>query len=143
VILIDANLLIYAYDSSSRQHAAARPWLETALSGDEPVRLPLVVLTAFVRLTTDARVMARPLSVADASAIVESWLALPAVAVASPTQRHWSLLADLATSGQARGPLVMDAHVAALAIEHGATLCTTDRDFSRFAGLRWRDPLTA
>lgn len=141
MILIDANLLLYAYDASSPRHEQARAWLESTLTGDEEVRFSLLTLLAFVRIATNPAVFERHLPTAEAIGCVREWLDLPNVAVADPTARHWSLLDDVATAGQARGPLVMDAHLAALAIEHGATLCTTDRDFARFPTLRSRDPL--
>jgi toxin-antitoxin system PIN domain toxin len=141
VILVDANLLLYAYDSSSTQHKRARRWLESTFAGTESVRLALVSLLAFLRIGTSRAVFRRPFRPEEAIGIVAAWLELPAVGLAEPTPRHWSLLETLARSGQARGPLLMDAHLAALAIEHGATLCTTDRDFARFPKLRIRNPL--
>jgi toxin-antitoxin system PIN domain toxin len=141
LILVDANLLLYAYDSSSARHRPARRWLEGVLSGEEPVRFALASLLAFLRISTNAAVFRRPLSARDAIALVTAWLDVPVAGIAEPTDRNWSVLEDLACSGQARGPLLMDAHLAALAIEHGATLCTTDRDFARFPKLRFRDPL--
>ena len=141
MILVDANVLLYAYDGSSPRHEPARRWVETAFSGDEAVGLPVVTLVAFIRIATNPAVYRRPLSPTRAIEIVQEWLARPNVSVVNPSERHWPLLADLATSGQARGPLVVDAHLAALAIEHGATLATTDRDFARFPGLRSFDPL--
>jgi toxin-antitoxin system PIN domain toxin len=141
VILVDANLLLYAYDSSSPQHDRARPWLERAFGGTESVRVALVSLLAFLRISTSRAVFRRPFRPDQAIAIVAGWLELPAVGLAEPTPRHWSLLETLARGGQARGPLLMDAHLAALAIEHGATLCTTDRDFARFPRLRFQNPI--
>ncbi len=141
MILIDANLLLYAYDASSPRHEQARAWLESTLTGDEEVRFSLLTLLAFVRIATNPAVFERPLPTAEAIGFVREWLDLPSVAVAEPTARHWSLLDDVAATGQARGALVVDAHLAALTIEHGATLCTTDRDFARFPALRSRDPL--
>jgi uncharacterized protein len=141
LILVDANLLLYAYDSTSARHAPARRWLEDVFGGEEAVGFALVSLLAFLRISTNAAVFRRPLSAGDAIGLVTSWLDVPVVGVAEPTNRHWSVLADLARTGQARGPLLMDAHVAALAIEHGATLCTSDRDFARFPKLRFADPL--
>lgn len=143
MILVDANLLLYAYDSSSARHRPARGWLEDVLNGAEEVRFALVSLLAFLRISTHPRVFKRPLSVADSVGLVTAWLSLPATGVAEPTARHWAVLERLARSGQARGSLLMDAHLAALAIEHGATLCTTDRDFARFPRLRFSDPLAA
>lgn len=141
MILIDANLVIYAYDRSDPHHPAARPWLERTIDGEEPVGFPLMTLLAFLRVSTNPRLHLEPLSSATAFAIIRSLLDHPNVRMVTPTERHWSTFEDLAARGQARGPLLMDAHLAALAIEHGATLATTDRDFSRFAGLRTIDPL--
>jgi hypothetical protein len=143
MILIDANLLLYAYDGTSARHAAARAWLENVFSSPEPVGLSWITLLAFLRVGTDPRAVRRPLSPADASAIVGTWLQRPNVTILQPTERHWSVLTRLLTDGQARGPLVMDADLAALAIEHGATLCTVDRDFGRFPGLTVVNPLDA
>jgi uncharacterized protein len=140
VILVDSNLLLYAYDASSPHHSQARPWLERAF-GEESVRLALLSILAFLRISTSPAVFRRPLRPTDAIDIVSSWLELPNVGLAEPTDRHWSLFASLAHGGQARGPLLMDAHLAALATEHGATLCTTDRDFGRFPNLRFTNPL--
>ena len=141
MILLDANVLLHAYDSESPRHDAARRWVEAILSGDEQVGLPLVTLVAFLRIATNPAVYRRPLAPANAVGIVITWLARPNVSVATPSERHWAILADALEKGQARGPLVDDAHLAALAIEHGATLASTDRDFARFPGLRFRDPL--
>jgi toxin-antitoxin system PIN domain toxin len=141
MILIDANLLLYAYHERAEQHRAARAWLEATLSGSELVRFAWVTLWAFLRIATNPRVFERPLSGAEAAAAVSSWLDQPVAGVLDPAERHWEILAALMQDAQASGPLVMDAAIAALAIEHGATLCTTDRDFARFAGLKWRNPL--
>lgn len=143
MILVDANLVIYAYDGSDPLHALARPWLERTIGGEEPVGFALMTLLAFVRVATDPRLHREPLPATTAFAIIRSWLNHPNVRMVTPTDRHWSTFEDLAASGQARGPLLMDAHLAALAIEHGATLATTDRDFSRFSGLRTLDPLAS
>jgi toxin-antitoxin system PIN domain toxin len=141
VILIDANVLLYAYNASGPRHPKARAWLETALAGPTPVRLAWVTVLAFVRIGTNPRAFAQPMSIADATATVSSWLAQPTVSLLEPTERHWEILEPLLVTAQARGDLVTDAHLAALAIEHGAALCTTDRDFARFPGLRTIDPL--
>lgn len=143
MILIDANLLLYAYDSTSPNHAAARAWLEATLSGDEEVRIPLTSALAFIRIGTNPAVYHQPMSVATAVEIVAEWLDRPGVSLAVPAAGHWARLAKVATDGQARGPLVSDAHLAVLAQEHGAVLCTTDRDFARFDGLRVRNPLSS
>ena len=119
----------------------ARPWFERTIGGEEPVGFALMTLLAFLRVSTNPRLHLEPLSSAMACAIIRSMLAHPNVRMVTPTDRHWSTFEDLAARGQARGPLLMDAHLAALAIEHGATLATTDRDFARFPGLRTIDPL--
>jgi toxin-antitoxin system PIN domain toxin len=143
LILVDANLLLYAYDASSPRHLAARRWLEEALVGVEPVQFPLQSVLAFVRIGTDPRVFERPLDSTEAIAIVESWLRRPTARLVTPGEGHWRILADVARAGQARGPRLMDAHLAALAIEHGATLMSADRGFARFPGLRFRNPIAA
>ncbi|HUF48587.1 MAG TPA: TA system VapC family ribonuclease toxin [Vicinamibacterales bacterium] len=141
MILVDANLLIHAYNPRSADHAAARAWLERALSRRTPIRLAWITLWAFLRITTHPRVFEYPFSIDEAGAIIDSWLAHPAVSILEPGDRHWSVLRDLAGHTQAVGPLMMDAVLAALAFEHGATLATTDRDFARFPDLRWENPL--
>ena len=140
MILVDANLLLYAYDASSDQHEAARKWWESALSGYSPVRVAWVTVLAFVRIGTDVR-MRSPFTLAEAISIVDEWLAEPNFSILGVGAQHWKILARLLPESQARGPLVMDAHLAALAIEHGATLCSNDRDFSRFPGLKFANPL--
>ncbi len=141
--LVDANLLLYAYHPRAEQHDTSRAWLEAALSGPELVRFAWVTLWAFLRIATNPRVFDRPLSTAEAKAAVSSWLAQPNAGILEPGERHWEILRGLRRDGQAAGPLVMDAALAAIAIEHGATLYTTDRDFSRFPGLKWTNPLLA
>jgi toxin-antitoxin system PIN domain toxin len=141
VNLLDANILLYAYDRSSPHHAGARKWLETALSGAAPVAFCWPTILAFLRIATHRKAMARPLAVVDARKIVELWLEQPISTIVSPTARHWAILAGLLTAGQVSGALVSDAHLAALAIEHGATLVTNDRDFERFPGLDVEYPL--
>lgn len=139
--LVDANILLYAYDASSPHHPAARRWLQAEISSGRPVRLALVTLLAFVRIASDLRVFARPMSATEACNVVESWLAAPNVSMLDPGSRTWQQLASLCADAQARGALVMDAHLAALAREHGAVVATADRDFRRFAGIRTTNPL--
>ncbi len=139
--LPDVNLLLYAYDSRSARHAPAREWLQQTLSGAETVAMTWIVLLAFIRLSTRAAVVERPLGVDAAIGLVESWLAQPCVTVVNPTERHAALLRQLLLPLGTAGNLTSDAHLAALAIEHGALLCSCDSDFSRFSGLRWVDPL--
>lgn len=141
MILLDANLLLYAYDTDAREHNRARPWLERRLSGVEKVGFSWVTILAFLRIATSRRYESIPMTTAEASSIVDGWMEAPNVALISPTEQHWAILSDLLPKSQARGPLIMDAHLAALAIEHGATLCTNDRDFLRFPGLSVEFPL--
>ena len=143
MILVDANLLLYAYHPRAEQHAKSRAWLESVLSGPDLVRFAWLTLWAFLRIATHPRVFERPLSTSEAEAAISSWLAQPAAGILEPGDQHWDILRALVDHGQAAGPLVMDAVLAAIAMEHGATVCTTDRDFSRFAGLRWMNPLAA
>ncbi|MDQ3767740.1 MAG: PIN domain-containing protein [Actinomycetota bacterium] len=141
MILIDANILLYAYNTSSPQYEAAKSWFEGALGGTETIRFALVSLLAFVRISTNPRAFVRPLATPEAIGIVDLWLNLPQTDLARPTEQHWTLLDQLVRSGQARGAMVTDAHLAALALEYGATLHTTDRDFARFPELRFVNPL--
>jgi toxin-antitoxin system PIN domain toxin len=141
MILIDANILLYAYDPSSSHHRAARGWLETAILKPEGTALTWMTLLAFLRISTSPRPLKHPLSTAEAAAIVSGWLERPMFTILNPGERHWDILRSMMTKGQVRGPLIMDAHLAALAIEHGATLATSDRDFARFPGLRILNPL--
>jgi toxin-antitoxin system PIN domain toxin len=143
MMLVDANLLLYAHDPRASHHEASRVWLEKTLSGSQLVRFAWVTLWAFLRISTNPRVFERPLSTKEAEALVSSWLAQPRAGVLDPGERHWEILAGLMRSGQTTGPLVMDAAIAAVAIEHGATLYTTDRDFAKFPGLKWENPLAA
>jgi toxin-antitoxin system PIN domain toxin len=141
MIVIDANLLLYSYDDTSPYHAAARQWLETTFSEPETVGLSWVTLLAFVRITTSPRPLEHPLTLSEATEIVDEWLTRPTVTILHPGARHWEVLRDLMQKANVRGPLVSDAHLAALAIEHGATLASADRDFARFPGLRFLNPL--
>jgi toxin-antitoxin system PIN domain toxin len=141
VKLPDVNLLLYAVDESSAQHRPARAWVEERLSGAETFALAWVVLLAFIRLTTSSRVFQSPLTPSQALDLVDSWLAQPCATVVHPTSRHAPVLRQLLEPLGTAGNLTTDAHLAALAIEHGAELCSTDTDFSRFAGLRWTNPL--
>jgi uncharacterized protein len=143
VKLPDVNLLLYGIDEDSPRHQAARAWVETLFGGTETVALAWAVMLAFVRLTTKPQVMARPFTVEDALDIVEGWLARSNVVVVHPTDRHARILRELLAPLGTGGNLTTDAHLAALSIEHGAELCSSDADFSRFPGVRWQDPLRA
>lgn len=140
--LADANLLLYAVDAASPRHERARAWLEEQLSGTETFAFSWTTLLAFVRLATNARVFEAPLGAAEAFTYVDGWLARPNATIVHPTERHAAILRELLTPLGTAGNLVSDAHLAALSIEHGAELCSSDRDFGRFAGVRWRDPLS-
>ena len=142
MILVDANLLLYAHAPRAAQHEASRQWLESIVAGPELVRFAWVTLWAFLRITTNPRAFDRPLSAPEAGDALDRLLAQPSVDVLEPGDRHWDILKSLISQGQAIGPLVMDATLAAIAIEHGAVLATTDRDFSRFPGLKWTNPLS-
>lgn len=141
MILIDANLLLYAYDSTAPEHPKARGWLEEVLAKPEPVLFPWQSIHAFLRIATNPRAWRTPLTIEEAREIVDEWLSLPNVVALSPGERHWEILRELLPESQCRGPLVADAVLAALAIGHGAELCTNDRDFSRFPKLRLVNPL--
>lgn len=141
MILIDANLLIYAYDSSSPFHDGAREWLEERLSAPEPVGFAWHPIVAFLRIMTNPRVFERPLTAAEAREIVDAWVERPNVVLLEPSSRHWEILDRVIEEGSVRGPLMTDAHIAALALGNGATLCTTDGDFARFPGLDTWNPL--
>ena len=139
--LLDANILLYAYHAGAPEHAACRRWLEEALGGWQPLLLPWTTILAFLRISTNPRIFRTPLTMAEAAAAVESWLGQPVVRLLQPTERHWETLSALLAGSQISGHFVTDADLAALALEHGATLCTTDRDFSRFPGLKLLNPL--
>jgi uncharacterized protein len=141
VKLPDVNLLLYAVDERSPRHEQARTWLEQTLSDSETVALAWIVLLAFVRLSTHAAVFEQPLEVTDALDLIDGWLAQPCVTTVAPTDRHSAVLRELLTPLGSAGNLTTDAHLAALAIEHGALLYSCDADFSRFTGLRWANPL--
>lgn len=141
MILPDVNLLIHACDTAARRHAAARRWWDGALSGDEPVALAWVTLLGFVRLTTSRVVFRQPFSVDEAGQRVEAWLAQPNVRLVHPGHRHADLFFGFLRDAGTGGNLTTDAHLAALAVEHGCVLCSTDADFGRFAGLAWKNPL--
>lgn len=139
--LLDVNLLIYAANRAAPLHEPARAWVDNLLSSSETVALPWPVLMAFVRLTTNPRVMDRPLDGRSALGYVRGWLERSTVVTPEPTNRHVAVLEDLLARTGTGGNLVSDAHLATLAIEHGATLCSCDNDFSRFPSLSWVNPL--
>jgi toxin-antitoxin system PIN domain toxin len=135
------NVYVHAFRDAAPDHDRYRAWLRAALVGEEPVAVSELVLSGFVRVVTHPRVFDPPDPVAAALAFAAAVLAQPAAVVVGPGDRHWAIFANLCRSADARGNLVADAYLAALAIEAGAELITADRDFSRFPGLRWRHPL--
>jgi len=141
MIVVDVSLLIYAVNQDAANHGKAKAWLESAVSGTETVGLPWIVLLAFLRLTTRTGLFQKPLTVGAAFDLVDAWLQQPSVTVPEPTARHLQTMRDLMSPLGAGGNLTSDAHLAALAIEHGAELCSADNDFGRFSRLRWRNPL--
>jgi toxin-antitoxin system PIN domain toxin len=141
VKVLDANLLLYATDERSPRHGAARAWLTEQLTGDDTIAFAWGTLLAFLRVSTSPRVFGRPLSADRAFAVIDSWLAQPCAVVVHPGERHSLLVRQLLRPLGTAGNLVADAHLAAIAIEHGAELNSCDTDFARFAGLRWVNPL--
>jgi toxin-antitoxin system PIN domain toxin len=140
VLLIDANVLLHAVNGRAREHAAARDWLLQALGGSEAVAFAWTVVLAFLRLSTHASVFPRPLSVGQAGELVERWIESPPAVAIEPTRRHVPLLRGLLDRAGTGGNLVADAHLAALALEYGASLVSFDRDFARFEGVRLLRP---
>ncbi len=141
MIVPDVNLLLYATNSSVPQHSRARQWLSDIMTGDEPVGLAWIVVVAFVRISSNARIYRAPMSVDQATDIVDRWLNNPLVSTIEPSTSHWTILRGLLRENGSAGNLTNDAHLAALCIERGATLHSADGDFSRFRGLRWQNPL--
>ena len=141
MILVDANLLVYAANHAAPEHDAAREWLDGRLSGTARVGLPWPSLLAFVRLVTNPTIVRNPARAGDAWRQVEEWLACGPVWTPVPSTRHAEIMGDLLKAPHVTSRMVPDAHLAALAIEHGLTLCSTDGDFSRFRGLTWENPL--
>jgi len=141
VTVLDANILLYAYDADSPRQGAAAGWIEQLFGGPELIGIPWQTIWAFLRIRTNLRLVRNPVSPAESFQIVQEWLALPGVVLVQPGPRHAELLERLVIEHGAAGPLVTDAVLAALAIEHGAVLASTDRDFSRFPDLSWVNPL--
>lgn len=141
MILVDANILLYAEDALSSLHQQARQWWDSMLSGSEPVCLCWTVLSAFIRIGTNPRVFEHPLSFEQARTRIQSWLDQPCTRIVRPTERHWTLFQQMLNDGQAIANLVTDAHIATIALEHGCTLASSDGDFARFPKLKWINPL--
>lgn len=142
MILVDVNLLVYAYDAASKYHPVARSWWEDQLNGQHLVGLSWVGVLGFIRLVTSPRIFQNPYSASEAMGIVGSWLEQPQVKIVHPSEQHFALLSKLIDQLGTAGNLTTDAHLAALAIERGLVLQTTDADFARFPGLKWNNPIS-
>ncbi len=140
MVVVDANVLLYAVNQDAQHHRVARSWVDVALAGVEPVGFAWIVLPAFLRLTTRPGLFPRPLTLDQAAETLRLWLAAPAAVQLAPTPRHLDLLHSLLQSVGTAANHVSDAHLAALAIEHGGRVVSFDSDFSRFPGLRWERP---
>lgn len=143
MILVDTNVLVYAANEDVSQHEAARRWLDAALSGGATVGFAWLALVGFVRLCTSARLLPRPLTIEQATSVVDSWLGAPSAVVLEPTADHLGIMRRLLEGARTGGNLVNDAHLAALAIGHGATVVTYDTDFALFDGVDWQLPTAA
>lgn len=141
MVLPDVNVLVYAHREDTEHHGACRGWLETVINGDEAYGVSELVLSGFLRVVTHPKVFSRPSAIADALAFAEQLRDRPNCVLIEPGARHWEIFRRLCTGHGVRGNLVPDAYLAALAIESGCEWVTTDRDFSRFTGLRWRHPV--
>ena len=141
MIVLDVNILLYAYDSACAEYEGARVWLETVFSGQEPIGIPWQTVSAFLRIHTNTRLPGDRFTMEEATRLVDEWMELPQVRLLIPGEHHWSLFRRMLLEGRVRGPLTTDAELAALTIEYGGVLHTNDRDFARFPGLRWVNPL--
>jgi uncharacterized protein len=141
MVLADVNVLVYAYRKEHARHREFRNWLSGLVNGREAFAVSELVLSGVVRILTHPRVFAHPDPLDRALAFVNRLREVPHAVVVQPGPRHWDIFAGLCTQAQARGNLVPDAYLAALAIEHGCVFATTDRDYARFPGLRWKHPL--
>lgn len=140
MLLVDANVLIYAVNEQEAGHVTSRDWLAAALGGADPVAFPWLAILAFLRVATHPSLFARPITAEGACNTMEAWLASPVALVVHPGRRHLSVVRGLLEQVGTGGNLVNDAHLAALAVEHGATIISFDRDFGRFPGVKWREP---
>ncbi|HZX10482.1 MAG TPA: type II toxin-antitoxin system VapC family toxin [Acidobacteriota bacterium] len=141
MIVVDTNILIYAEDKLNPLHEEARQWWDTQLSGESPICLCWSILTSFIRISTNRHIFKKPLTMNQAIMRVQSWFDQPCVRLINPTESHWHIFQFMLLEGQATANLVVDAHLAALAIEHGCIIYSTDSDFRRFPKLKWRNPL--
>jgi toxin-antitoxin system PIN domain toxin len=143
LIILDANILVYASNIDAPEHRAAQRWLENLISSTEIIGLPWVTIWALLRISTNQRIRANPLSTRQAFSLISEWLEQPGIVLIQAGPRHFEILERLVAQYGVAGTLVTDAVLAALAIENGASLASTDRDFSRFSELKWINPLTA
>ncbi|MGH9498499.1 MAG: TA system VapC family ribonuclease toxin [Terriglobales bacterium] len=143
MIVLDANILLYAYDSASPHHAKAREWVERVFSSGELIGLPWTTIAAFLRIVTNTRLPGERMTLTEAVAVVDHWFEQPNVVALGPSEHHWQVFRNVILEGQAPGGLISDAQLAAITMEVGGELYTTDRDFARFPGLRWQNPLTS
>jgi toxin-antitoxin system PIN domain toxin len=141
--LIDLNLLLYAVNTGAEVHRPAKKWLEEVLSGEEAVAIPWIVILGFLRVATNRRVWSKPLTADQAMRVVDGWVGLDQVVLLHPGKDHWPIVKRLLQRSGTAANLTTDAHLAALAIEHDCELCSTDRDFAEFTGLRWINPLAS
>lgn len=141
MIIPDVNVLVHAHRADVPLNRPMRAWLESTLDGPEPLRVPSLVLSGFVRIVTHPRIFSDPTPLAEALAYCDVVLTASGAAPIGPGPRHWSIFRELCAQAGARGNVVPDAYLAAIAVEHGAEWITTDRDYARFRGLRWRNPL--
>ena len=139
--IVDLNVLLYAVNENSVHHSAARRWWENAVNGEEPIGIPWIVLLGFLRLSVNSAVFPHPLDADAALEKVDTWLALETTRLVGEKDGHWDVLRPLLADSGTAGNLTTDAHLAALAISHGAVLVSFDNDFSRFEGLRWESPI--
>ena len=141
--VLDVNVLLYAYNADAPQQAAAARWLGELLESSETIAIPWITVWGFVRISTNSRIWDKPRTAEDSFAIIRDWLGQPNVIALEPGARHCDILENLVSKNQALGPMVTDAVLAALAIEHGASLASTDHDFRRFPELQWIDPMNS
>jgi uncharacterized protein len=141
VILADVNVLIHAFRKDSLQHDVCKPWLDAVIGGDAQFGLSPLVLSAVARITTNPRVFVQPSPIAEVFAYCDALLAQPHCEIVEPQERHWSIFRQLCVETNTRGPRITDAWFAALAIESGCTWITFDRDYARFPGLSWQEPV--